>query len=100
MRQGYLNMIKYKNQNFTEMEFKIYLLSGLSLDARGVMFLYGCGKTKAYQVMKLVREKYNGSIPGFTNRIRLDAFLQMYGSTVGDQLLEMGINPNHIRKII
>lgn len=61
---------------------RLQLLSKPHFDYHDVMTYIGCGKTKAYEVMKICRRKYNGAIPHEPQCVTRDSVLVYLGSSI------------------
>ena len=53
---------------------------------RDVRNYLGIGKTKAYEYMRIAREKYNGAVIGNTQQIKRDSLLLAIGTTIEREL--------------
>lgn len=46
----------------------------------------GCGKTKAYEIMKAVKRFYDGAVPNLTEYVKRDSVLNYLGTTIYHEL--------------
>lgn len=67
-------------------ETKENLLLKPCLRVDEIMILVGCGRSKAYQLMKLCKTKYNGRVGIRTDAVSTRAVCLMLGTTLEKEL--------------
>lgn len=51
-----------------------------------VMEYIGCGRTKAFEIMKKVKRFYNGAIPDLNEYVKRDSVLNYLGTSIEHEL--------------
>lgn len=57
---------------------------------KNIMEYVGCGSTKAYEIMKVVRKKYNGTLVDLPDCVRRNSVLTFLGTTLEEELKVVG----------
>lgn len=68
-------------------ELKLKLLSKLGLDAADVMLLCGCGKSKAFLIMRVCRDEFGGQAGCMTTRITPRSLCRYMGADLKEEML-------------
>lgn len=58
--------------------------------ARNIAEYVGCGLTKGYEIMRIVREEYGGTIKHLPSYVRRDSVLAFLGTTIEEELKVVG----------
>lgn len=73
-------MIYYKNDMQTR------LLNKPNWTCKDLMEYIGCGRTKAFEIMKKVKRFYNGAIPDLNEYVKRDSVLNYLGTSIEHEL--------------
>lgn len=75
-----------ENKFIISPELKLKLLMKLGLDANDVSLLCSCGRSKAFMIMRICRDEFDGSAGRLTKRITPRSLCRYCGTDIRDEL--------------